>query len=100
MIDQKKLVPVARHAHYRAREAEDLSLDAADREKTHQHGTGRCRRPASSQTHRPHVLAFGQVHYPLLTGVPGGEVQALQLAVKDMADITRSSAAYTGRVRY
>ncbi|MEQ2196655.1 hypothetical protein XENOCAPTIV_007634, partial [Xenoophorus captivus] len=79
MVNHEQLLPVPGHAHYRPRHAEDLSLDASDGKQPEQQRAGGDGRPALTQTQRLHVLALRQVHHPFLIGVPGGEVEALQL---------------------
>lgn len=79
MVDDEQLLSVSGHADHRSWQAEHFSLKASDGEEAEHQRAGGDRCPALTQTQRPRVLVLGQVHHPLLVGVPGGEVEALQL---------------------
>lgn len=79
MVDDEQLLSMCSHADHRPRQAEDLFLDSSYREQAKHQSAGGGGGPALAQTQRPHVLALGQIHHPLLIGVPRGEVETLQL---------------------
>jgi len=83
VVDDEQLLSVRRHGDHVARQAEHFPLDSSDGEEAEHQLAGGDRRPAPPETQRPHVLARRQVHHPLLVGVPGGEVEALQLAEEE-----------------
>lgn len=80
VVDDEQLLSVCRHAHHWPRQAEHLFLDSAHGEEAEHQSAGGNRSPALAQTKCFHVLVFGQVHHPLLAGVPRGEVQAVEFA--------------------
>lgn len=92
MVDDEQLLAVSGHADRRPRKAEDFSLDASDGKQSDHQRAGGDRRPALTQTQRLHVLPLRHVHHPLLVGVPGGEVEALQLTVRGGAVASESTA--------
>lgn len=88
MEDDEQLLSVCRHADHRPRQAEDFSLDSSDGKEPECQCAGRNCRPAVTQTQRLGILTLWQVNNPLLIGVPGGEVEALQLtAARRLKDL-------------
>lgn len=80
VINNHQLLSVSCHGHHRAWETENLFLNSSNCEHTDQQGSGGTGSPALTQTDGLNLFILWHIHSPLLVGIPGAKMDAVELA--------------------